>query len=471
MLMTITTTHRQGSALSYLLHKHPDKCQSFDLSFGEAHVFYPEVSDDRTTAALLLDVDPVGMVRGRPGSRGGGPLDQYVNDRPYVVSSLMSVAIAQVFGTALQGRCPRRPELVNREMPLTVGLHVVPCRGGPDLLRRLFEPLGYALEIEPLPLDPTFADFDASPYFQVTLRRQTPLHQLLNHLYVLIPVLDNYKHYYVGDAELAKLLRKGDGWLAAHPEKALISRRYLKYRGSLAKRAMVELRDEAESIAERTTAPADETEADADEKIDLNKARQLAVIDALKTAGVIHVMDLGCGEGRLLKRLMRDKAFGRILGMDVSTSALSVAAERLRLHELPERQRRRLALIHGSLIYRDARLSGYDGAAVVEVVEHLNPFRLAAFERVLFEFAKPKVVVLTTPNREYNSLWPHLGDRLRHRDHRFEWTRDEFAKWIRGVAERFGYTPSLFDIGSADPKLGPPTQGVRFILDDEGSRP
>src|SRR5262245_11106948 len=105
MLLTITTTHSPATDLGYLLHKNPARTHTFDLSFGQAHIFYPEVGEERCTAALLLDIDPVGLVRGRRGPAGeGGMLEQYVNDRPYVASSFLSVAISQVFGTAMSGR-------------------------------------------------------------------------------------------------------------------------------------------------------------------------------------------------------------------------------------------------------------------------------------------------------------------------------------------------------------------------------
>src|SRR6476659_9411270 len=128
MLLTITTTHQPATDLGYLLHKNPERLHSFELSFGKAHVFYPEAAPDRCTAALLLDVDPVGLVRNRKGPSGeGGTLDQYVNDRPYVASSFLSVAIARVLGSALAGRSKGRPELTEVRMPLEAKISVLPC--------------------------------------------------------------------------------------------------------------------------------------------------------------------------------------------------------------------------------------------------------------------------------------------------------------------------------------------------------
>ncbi len=259
MLVTITTTHRPAHDLGYLLHKHPERFQSFDLSFGKAHVFYPEVGAERCSACLLLDVDPVGMVRGK--SAGFGLLlAQYVNDRPYAASSFLSVAIAQVFGSALQGRCKDRPELVQTAIPLSARIDVLPVRGGERFLRGVFEPLGYAVEAVRYPLDERFPEWGESPYFSVTVRKTTTLAELLTHLYVLIPVFDNAKHYWIGADEMEKLLAKGEGWLAGHPEKEEITRRYLKFQPSLFREALARLVQEEEPLAAEDEGPADKAE-------------------------------------------------------------------------------------------------------------------------------------------------------------------------------------------------------------------
>ena len=182
MLLTITTTHAPATDLGYLLHKHPSRAQTFPLSFGQAHVFYPEASEARCTAALLLDVDPIALVRGRHGTPGGarGLLTEYVNDRPYVASSLLSVAIGQVFGTALAGRCAARPELAAQALPLRACLVPLPCRGGVSLLQDLFAPLGYTVSATGHPLDAHAPDWGPSCYATVTLEGQCRLAELLN---------------------------------------------------------------------------------------------------------------------------------------------------------------------------------------------------------------------------------------------------------------------------------------------------
>jgi 3' terminal RNA ribose 2'-O-methyltransferase Hen1 len=462
MLLTITTTHRPATDLGYLLHKHPGRFQSYDLSFGRAHAFYPEASEGRCTACLLLDVDPVGVVRGK--GAGEGLLDQYVNDRTYAASSFLSVAISQVYGSALQGRCKDRPELAATPIPLEARLDVLPVRGGERFLRAVFEPLGYTVEATRHPLDERFPEWGESPYYSVTIAKETTLSELLTHLYVLVPVFDNQKHYYVGADELEKLLTRGSGWLAAHPEKEEITRRYLKFQPSLYRQALARLvQEEQPTAAEDAERPGDRAEDALERPLSLHEQRIGAVLAALRASGSRRVLDLGCGEGKLLRELLKDRQFEEVVGMDVSIRSLETARDRLKLDRLPERQAARITLLHGSLIYRDRRLEGFDAAAVVEVVEHLDPPRLAAFERAVFEFARPGTVVLTTPNREYNVTWENVGaEKLRHPDHRFEWTRDEFRAWAEKVAGRHGYSVRLLAIGPVDEAIGSPTQMAVF---------
>jgi len=460
MILTLSTTYRPATDLGYLLHKNPAHLQSFKTTFGRAHVFYPEVSEQRCSAALLLDVDPVGLVRGR--GRQDGAEDQYVNDRPYVASSFMSVAIADLFGTAMNGRSKERPELAEAAIPLEIDIDVLPCRGGDEFLRRLFEPLGYEVTSEQYPLDEVFPEWGMSRYFRVNLKAEKRLADVLSHLYVLIPVMDDDKHYWVGSDEVEKLLRKGAGWLGDHPEKELISSRYLAHKRSLAQIALERLLVDEPEADDREEAHNKEEEQ-VEERISLNQQRMGSVLAALKACNAHRVLDLGCGEGSLLRLLLQERQFERIVGMDVSHRALEIAARRLRLERMPPMQRERLELIQGSLIYRDERLSGFDAAAVVEVVEHLDPPRLGSFERALFEAARPAHVVLTTPNAEYNVRFPTLpAGKLRHKDHRFEWTRGQFESWSASVADRFGYAVRFVPVGPVDHEVGPPTQMAVF---------
>jgi 3' terminal RNA ribose 2'-O-methyltransferase Hen1 len=460
MLLTITTTHRPATDLGYLLHKSPFRVHSLEEVFGKAHIFYPETTPERCTAALLLEIDSIGLVRNRRGPSGEAyAMEEYVNDRPYVASSFLSVAIGRTFRTAMTGRSKERQELAETLLPFEARITVLPCRGGESVLRSLFEPLGYEVTARPHPLDEKFPEWGESRYFTVTLKVTTRLRDLLTHLYVLIPVLDDDKHYWVGDAEVEKLLRHGEGWLREHPERELITNRYLKHQKRLAREALDRLiGDEGPAVDEVAETYAREEEA-IEKPISLAEQRIGSVMAVLRGAGARRVLDLGCGEGRLLRELLKDKSFTEIVGMDVSHRALEIAAQKLRVENLPTMQRERIRLIHGSLTYRDKRLAGYDAATVVEVIEHQDPPRLAAFERVLFEFARPQTVVVTTPNVEYNAKFETLpAGKMRHKDHRFEWTRREFQSWTNTITERFGYSVRFLPIGPEDPTVGSPTQ-------------
>lgn len=468
MLLTITTTHQPATELGYLLHKNPFKAQFFSQSFGKAYVFYPEATKARTTAVLLLEIDPIALVRNRRGPSGmDGMLDQYVNDRPYVASSFLSVAIGDVFRSAMGGRSADRPELAEQAIPLEATVSAMPCRGGEKLLRALFEPLGYRITARRLPLDDLYPDWGKSQYFSVTLCATKRLSELLTHLYALIPVLDNDKHYWVSEDEVEKLLRHGGDWLPSHPERDQIMRRYLKHQKSLSRMALERLVVDADSnesdgnVAFGTKSSERETALES--HISLNDQRIQEVLATVERLHGAKVVDLGCGEGKLLAALLKLRAITRLVGMDVSIKALEYAAERLNLDRLPTAVRSKIELLHGSLIYRDKRLGGFDIATVIEVIEHLDKGRLAAFERVLFEFAKPHSAIVTTPNAEYNVKFESLpAGQFRHPDHRFEWSRAEFESWSNQVAKRFGYEVEFHPIGPVDATLGAPTQMAVF---------
>ena len=461
MLLTIRTTHRPATDLGFLLHKHPEHVHTREFPFGNATVFYPEATEDAARrpssststrsessvaaaarAALRTSTSTTGRTSHRRCSRlcfraGSTP--------PWPVDASGNPTAAS-------------------ELPLEARLAAVPCRGGEAFLRALFEPLGYTVEATRHELDESMPALGPSRLFTVTLRATRRLSDLLTHLYVLIPVLDDQKHYWVGDDEVEKLLRHGEGWLDSHPARDAIVSRYLVHQRGLVRDAIARLTAEEQPEEETAAAQKDEQEASIERTISLNERRLDAVFEVLKTSGASRVLDLGCGEGKLLRRLLADHQFAEIVGMDVSGRVLDLAESRLKLDRLAPKQRERIRLMHGSLMYRDSRLSGFDAASVVEVIEHLDQPRLRAFERVLFESARPATIALTTPNAEYNVKWPSLpAGQFRHQDHRFEWTRPQFQTWANDVASRFGYAVTYRPVGDEDSQVGPPTQMAVFV--------
>ena len=462
MLLTISTIHQPATDLGWLLHKHPERIQSFDISGGKAHVFYPEATEENCTAALLLDLNSIDLVRKLKIPGNDLMLQHYVNDRPFTASSFMSTAISKVYSSALNGKCKDRPELLNQAWPFTVELAAVKVIGGEITLRKVFEPLGYEVELEPQILDDQFPDWGMSPYYKVVLKNTISLQDLLSHLYILLSVFDKERHYWISTNEIDKLLEKGDKWLNDHPDKEFIVRRYLKNIGALARTALERLEGEPEATTNEIE-PSEAVKALEEKRQSLHQVRLETAAAALKKTGATTVLDLGCGGGKLLKLLLKEKQFRKILGMDVSFRSLKIAKERLYMENMSPKQLERIELIQGSLTYRDDRLKGFEAAAIIEVIEHLDLDRLAAFERVVFEITRPQHIVLTTPNSEYNELYEFLPEgEFRHDDHRFEWSRQEFKDWTESICQKYGYQVEISGVGEEDAMVGCPSQMAVF---------
>lgn len=452
MFLSIATTFRPATDLGFLLMKHPDRVHEAELAFGKATIVFPEANEARCEAALVLDMDPVALVRGR--GQADGIMTQYVNDRPYAATSFLSVALNRLFRTAMNGESRERPELAKGRMPLEI--RVTPLPGHPDIIAAFFAPLGWGVSVEPVP--------GSARYSSLTLRGDHRLADALSHLYVLIPALDAQKHYWVGDDELEKLLSKAGGWLGEHPRKEEIAQRYLKRKPSLVKEALARLAPEEieEADTDRAEAPKLQAEEALEAPMRLNDIRLERVHAMLKELSAWRVADLGCGEGKLLQRLAQDRKFVRLFGLDACVRDLEKAARRLKL-ERAGAPVERITLLHGALTYRDARWNAIDAACLVEVIEHLDPGRLPALEAVVFGGAKPRHVIVTTPNVEHNALFAGMASgAFRHPDHRFEWTRSEFQTWAEGVCGRHGYTVSYTAVGEDHATHGPPTQMAVF---------
>jgi 3' terminal RNA ribose 2'-O-methyltransferase Hen1 len=371
---------------------------------------------------------------------------------------MLAVALKEAFRTALTGRCDARPDLAAQAIPLTIRVPALRCRGGAVLATQVFEPLGWSVGTTTQPLQPQ--EWGPSNYVDLRLRGELRLADALNHLYVLLPVLDDAKHYWVSTEEVDKLVRAGGAWLAAHPAKDLILRRYLSHQARLTRSALARLAEADDTVPEEFDNAVTDDDAPAKP---LAVQRREAILAILRQHGARRVGDLGCGSGTLIKDLLADQSIEHITAVDVSARALQLAARNLHLDKMPDRQRERLNIFQSALTYRDDRLAGLDAAVLMEVIEHLDAERLPALERVVFGFAAPAMVIVTTPNAEYNPYFETLpADAKRHPDHRFEWTRAEFRSWAEQTARAHRYQVGFRPVGPEHPVAGPPTQLAVF---------
>ncbi len=471
MLISISTTLSPATDLGYLLHKNPHNIHESNLPWGKAYVFYSQASEELCTANLLVDINSVDLIRkGKKRHVKDFSLYHYINDRPYAASSFISVAISRVFGDALKGKCKAKPHLTELAIPLKVTLTALPSRRGAELLEALFQPLGYEIKIKPLELNQKFPEWGASPYFEITLIKTCPLKDLLAQLYVLIPVLDDNKHYWVNEAEIEKLLQYATDWLPDHPQKTLITSSYLAKQRSLTDAALARLTEEDTIDVEQDERKKATMEESIEQKINLNQQRLDSIADTLNELDVKTIIDLGCGEGKLIKRLIEEKKYTKITGVDVAHSELCRAEKKLKFKDMHHESKQKVNLLQSSLMYRDKRFENYDAATLIEVIEHVELSRLDMLEKSVFQYAQPKYVIVTTPNVEYNTKFEALpSNTFRHKDHRFEWTREEFQSWANHIGKKFGYFATFKDIGTIDEKVGSPTQMAIFTKQERES--
>ncbi|WP_291720488.1 3' terminal RNA ribose 2'-O-methyltransferase Hen1 [Bernardetia sp.] len=454
MLLEITTTHTPATDLGFLLHKHPDNIQEKKLAVGKAHIFYSEANQNRCTACLLLDINPIEVIKNKKGMRHFLK-ENYVNDRTYTSNSFMSTAIVKSFGSAINGTCHTRPELPSTKMPFEVRLHAVNVENE-EQLEKLFKPLGYEIEYERYDLDSQFTEWGTSKTLTLSLKKTTTLQELLSQLYVFILVLDNQRHYWIAEGEIDLLKRRGKGWLDTHPEKEWIVKRFLKYIPELTYSAKLNLLQDEEDV---------NTIQKKEKEPNLHQKRLLKAFQLLKKSDAKSVLDVGCGEGKLLKLLLKDSQFQKIGGTDVAFSELQKANEKLYLDTASPYIKEKITLFQSSVTYQDERFLDYDAIALVEVIEHIDEERLEVFEKNIFGYARPKTVVLSTPNSEYNVLFEKLyADEFRHDDHRFEWSREEFKNWCQKISKNYGYDFEIFPVGEEIENVGAPSQTVLFKL-------
>jgi 3' terminal RNA ribose 2'-O-methyltransferase Hen1 len=446
MFISMTTTYVPATDLGYLLHKHPDKMHKRTSSQSVNYCFFSEASVERCTVNLVLDIGlshSYGFSKERPKPN----YNPHVNDRPYVAGSIMSVALNDMFRSAFNGQSKEKPELSRTEIPLEISIATVSCADGEAFIRGIFEPLGYQVDISGFQYDEEFPEWGQSPYFVLNLKANKQISVVLKQLYVLLPVLDDSKHYWIEMTEKDRLLKMGEGWLASHPLVEVITKRALKHLGSLSSEALNQLGHIEPLLMKKAS-----NEESLEKTVGINDLRMQRVLEILEQENVNSVIDCGCGEGKLIEKLLGETRIPLIKGFDVGLESLEAAKRRID-HGSKEA---RVQLIHGSLVYLDDRLLGSEAIVLMEVIEHIDPSRLETMEKNIFGFVGSPLVVVTTPNFEYNQKFAIRG--FRHPDHRFEWTRSQFSNWCQGIGSRFKYSFDIQFVGAEDQALGSPTQ-------------
>jgi 3' terminal RNA ribose 2'-O-methyltransferase Hen1 len=441
------------------------------MSFGEGYVYFQENPQGDNSLSLLVDVDPLATVQGR------GQLSHmdglYVNDRAYVPSSLLTSALTKAFGTALSGRCKERPELASTPIDWTVSVPVVTSDWRTEILWSLFGPLGYEVRMAHVEREGHRSSHPdvASDLTGVKLCTTATMREVLSHLVVLIQVLDQDNHRWLDEQDLDPFMRRVEGWLPEHPYGMFILKRALKHQKHLIKAVIAKFPAIVDSQARISSInsemwDASQLEEYADQPLSLNRQRFAVVQELIERLQPRSLVDLGCGDGSFIGFLANGALLHpmeRIIGMDVSASELARAKTRMEhLSSLPGR-RTPVEWLLGSLLYRDPRIKGLDMAILIEVIEHIDPWRLPALERQVFGEGGYASIVVTTPNREFNLIYGLSEEHsLRHRDHRFEWTRQEFQEWVQKIASQYGYEWQIQGIGTVSLDHGSPSQMVLF---------
>ncbi|MFC4100784.1 3' terminal RNA ribose 2'-O-methyltransferase Hen1 [Paenibacillus xanthanilyticus] len=455
-----------ANMLSHLLAKNPNNLYEREEKGAKVRLVYTVCDEQRTEAVLHVSPDPIELVKGSPDSYD---ITQYINDREFVTSSLFCTYIRPSLGTALNGK-PKETfaEWVSHKFALTLSFGPVASNLPEPVVEQLFASLGYEVEQERGEADYPFALKHRSSVRYITLRGRQTLQTALRQLFILMPVLDDYKHYFIGEAEVEKLERYGEGWLEAHPQRELIVKRTLRFADVIERyEANREpAREEQNGAAE----PAAEAASLADgaepaPKVRLNEQRYQAICETVQ--GLEHkrtVVDFGSGEGKLSARLAELAGVQEVMAVEPSAIARKRAADRFA--KLAERGQGVVPkTVTGSLFYYDESLRGKDVIVLCEVIEHIEAHRVErAIATILNEYA-PHALIVTTPNREYNQVY-EMGEAMRHADHRFEWTRGEF----RQACERWrtdGYELELQGVGERHEAYGHPTQMAIFRRREE----
>lgn len=443
MQLTIRATGENVKAISHLLSKNPNNLYERNHKGHLVRLFYSEFTEERVEVTIFVTPDPIELMQ-----KGSNTYDitHYINDREFAVSSIFTSFIRSALGTALNGQ-PKEEYIkwVDYRFPFTFEFGPVASTLSDQHIKDLFEPIGYEVAITRPEIHYAIDLKDKSSARFLALSGSQTLQDALRHLFVLIPVIDNYKHYFIDEKEIEKLERYGEGWLEGHPLRDMIYRQALRFK-------------EIYSLVEGSN-----PDAAADQpakKVRLNDLRYEKIVETAQSLDPKTIVDFGSGEGKLSVRLAFMDGVKEILAVEPSEAENLKAKRRFdKAKEVPGFVEPKT--LWGSLFYYDERLKGKDLIVLCEVIEHIDEQRLPkAMDLILHQYA-PKSFIITTPNREYNDVYD-MEDHFRHDDHRFEWTREEFQTWCKERNHQHLYELEFFGIGEEHPSQGFPTQMCVF---------
>ncbi|WIM41190.1 3' terminal RNA ribose 2'-O-methyltransferase Hen1 [Paenibacillus sp. PK4536] len=478
MYLTIKATGTHASMISHLLAKNPNNLYDRTEKGARIRLVYTSFQPEETEVLLFVTPDPIDLVKGSPDHYD---ITQYINDRELVVSSLFCSYIRPALGTALNGK-PKADYIDWVEHPFTLHMSMGPVASDlPDsMIESLFQPLGYEVQMERGEIDYSFDLKNRSTVRHIQISGQQTLQHMLRQLYILIPVLDNYKHYYISDDEIERLQRYGEGWLSTHPQHDLIIKRSLRFAPLIKEyeQKVAKNEDITNVSTELSTHQAEASEMkselseDQDKQYDSNQTEPPVIrLNELRYRAIVEqvsqlpqhkqIVDFGAGEGKLSVRLGEIEGVEQIWAVEPSMQSQLRAIDRFA--KLEGRTDYVIPVVTtGSLFYRDERWVDQDVIILCEVIEHINEVRLPQVIHTLFTDYRPQTLIMTTPNREYNEVYQMGKDEIRHTDHRFEWTRAELEQYCTQWIQDRPYTFTLSGIGEKHEQYGQPTQMVVF---------
>jgi 3' terminal RNA ribose 2'-O-methyltransferase Hen1 len=412
MLLSISVEGAGADTLSYVVQKHPAKI----FEKGNLRLFFPKYDKNASSLVAMAEFPEFKLWdKDTPGA------DAYVSSREYALSSLFCRELKGAFGTVLSGKYKDEKDQKMAETPLEVVVDALPLATSltDEQLRSLFQPLRYAGFTPSYTVDHSY-QYPWMPQrhrvLELALRGQKTIREVLRHLLVLIPAIDNYTHYTELDTLVAELKNYGEGWLDQHPKKAFITARFLRNSRKLIK--------EFDGAEEKK-----QGEAELEKRIFLGELRTNWFLDTVKRLGARSVVDAGCGSGRLAEAMNKAGVL-EVSAFDCHGKAVQAAKYHLE---------NKANVFFSSLMYRDDRLLSKDAILLQEVVEHMPAFQLRRAMELIFKVYRPKWVLMSTPNRSYNKIFGMPEGAFRHRDHKFEFDEAEAKRFCDSLPGGYKY--------------------------------